>query len=92
MRLEGQVHLSPRASYAKLRHLDLSLLLTERTWKGLNVKNCGGSEILTLQTNKLACYSFMNGHKTPGAETKDLVTRGTAGSLRLKLVLVHLAL
>lgn len=44
-----------------------------------------GSEILFhLQANELACYSFIDirrRHKTPGSETKDFITHGTAKSM-----------
>lgn len=47
----------------------------ESTWPKVGVKNCKGSKIRCyLQTNKLACHSFMDAgrrHETPGSEMKD---------------------
>lgn len=52
---------------------------------GIGTKNCDRSEILSyLQPNNLACHSFMNAiriNKTPGLETKDFITHGTADSM-----------
>lgn len=60
------------------------------------VKNCEVSAVLSdLQSNKLACHSFMNvgrKHETPGSETKALITHSTARSVNTQAcVLVSLA-
>ena len=47
-----------------------------------------------LQANKLASYCFMNAgrrYETPVSETKDLITKGTAGSMSMVLVLVPMS-
>ena len=46
------------------------------------------------QVNKLACHNFMDAdrsHKTPGSETKDLITQCTASGMNNIFVLVFLA-
>lgn len=53
-----------------------------------------GSEILLyLQTNKLACYCFMDNrrHKTLGPNTKDFVTHGIASNKIIVLAWVSMS-
>lgn len=57
-------------------------------------KNYEKSEILSyLQANKLASYSFMDAwrrYETPGSETKDVITHGTAGSMNFMFTIFPL--